>query len=497
MTTDSQRLAVHLPGVRGRRGPADSGSLARVGADDDGTEFRRAAERAADWIQRYLTDVRGLPVVSRVRPGEIKRSLPTAPPSAGEPLDRLLDDFEHSILPGITHWNHPRFFAYFAISGSEPGILAEFLTAALNVNAMLWRTSPAATELEEVTCDWLRQALSLPGPLFGHVNDTASSSTLYALAAAREASGLGVRERGLDRPLAMYASEEAHSSVEKAGIVLGVGQEGVRKVATDADLRMDVGALERAIVEDRRRGRFPFAVVATVGTTSTTAVDPVPAIADVCTREGLWLHVDAAYAGAAAVLPELRWVLDGCERADSLVVNPHKWLFTPLDCSVLYCRREEVLRRAFSLVPDYLTTPEGPEVHNLMDYGTSLGRRFRGLKLWFVLRAFGLDGIRERIRAHVAMARELRSWIEADRDFELLAPSPFSTVVFRHRGGDAVNRSIEQAVNESGQAFISHTTVRGVYALRIAIGNLRTTQEDVRVAWELIREVARSSPTPT
>ncbi|HZV53207.1 MAG TPA: pyridoxal-dependent decarboxylase [Candidatus Dormibacteraeota bacterium] len=455
-------------------------------------EFELAAGRATAWVARYLESVRDRRVLPEVVPGQVRAALPAAPPEQGEPLEHLLRDFERLVLPGITHWNHPRFFAYFATTGSEPGILAELLIAALNVNAMLWRTSPAATEVEEVACDWLRQAVGLPDPIFGCINDTASSSTLYALAAAREALDLDVRRRGLAGlpALVLYASEEAHSSVEKAGIVLGVGQEGVVRVSTDAELRMDVGALERAIATDRAAGRRPFAVVATVGTTSTTSIDPVPAIAELCERERLWLHVDAAYGGAAAVLPELRWVLEGCERADSLVINPHKWLFTPMDCSVLYCRREEVLRRAFSLVPDYLATTEGDEARNLMDYGVALGRRFRGLKLWFVLRAFGLQGLREVIAAHVAMARDLRSWIEAEPGFEVLAPTPFSTVVFRHRAGDEANRRIEEAVNRSGLALVSHTTVRGAYALRMAIGNLRTTPDDVRAAWDLIREAA-------
>jgi aromatic-L-amino-acid decarboxylase len=291
--------------------------------------------------------------------------------------------------------------------------------------------------------------------------------------------------------LRMYTSEEAHSSVEKAGIVLGVGQENVVKIKSDADFRMDAGALANAIASDRAQGYIPFAVVATVGTTSVTAVDPVPAIADVCEREKVWLHVDAAYGGAAAVLESHRWVLSGSERADSVVVNPHKWLFTPIDCSVLYCRREDLLKRAFSLTPAYLTTAEGDGVRNLMDYGASLGRRFRGLKLWFVLRAFGVEGAKARIAAHIAMAQQLREWVAASPDFELLAPTHFSTVVFRHRAGDAVNERIHDAVNASGEALISHTDVRGRYALRLAIGNLRTTLQDVRVAWDLIQNEAR------
>jgi aromatic-L-amino-acid/L-tryptophan decarboxylase len=467
------------------------GPLGDIGTD----EFRAAAHRAVEWIGEYLDTIRDRPVLSKVAPNDIRTSLPAVPPEQGERLDVILDDFERLILPGITHWNHPRFFAYFGISGSTPGILAELLCAALNVNGMLWRTSPAATELEEVACDWLRQAIGLPEQFSGVINDTASSSTLYALAAAREAvPHLEVRKHGMSRArLRMYISEEAHSSVEKAGIVLGVGQDNIVKVRTDSAFRMDVDTLAKAIKRDRREGFTPFACVATVGTTSVTAVDPVAAIAGVCEAENLWLHVDAAYGGAAAVLESHRWVLGGCDEADSLVVNPHKWLFTPIDCSVLYCRREDMLKRAFSITPAYLTTGEGESVRNLMDYGSSLGRRFRGLKLWFVLRAFGIDGARRRIAAHIEMAQQLRRWIESDPEFEVLAPSPFSTIVFRHRSDDATNERIHDTVNASGQAFISHTDVRGAYALRVAIGNLRTTIEDVRLAWDLIKTSANQS----
>lgn len=460
--------------------------------DVDTEEFRSAAHRAVEWIGDYLDTIRERPVLSRVKPGEIRAGLPEVPPAQGERLEVIFEDFERLVLPGITHWNHPRFFAYFGITGSTPGILAELLCAALNVNGMLWRTSPSATEVEEVACDWLRQAIGLASGFSGVINDTASSSTLYALTAAREAlPGAEIRSRGMSGVrLRMYTSEEAHSSVEKAGIVLGVGQENVVKVKTDPEFRMDVADLARAIANDREAGFTPFAVVATVGTTSVTAVDPVNAIADVCARENVWLHVDAAYGGAAAVLESHRWVLAGCDRADSVVVNPHKWLFTPIDCSVLYCAREDLLKRAFSLTPAYLTTSEGAGVRNLMDYGSSLGRRFRGLKLWFVLRAFGVEGAKARIGAHIDMARQLRSWIEADPAFELLAPTHFSTVVFAHRGGDATNERIHDAVNASGQALISHTDVRGRYSLRMAIGNLRTTLEDVRATWALIRASA-------
>ena len=461
-------------------------------------ELRTALARAADWVTEYLDGVRRYPVLSRASPGEVRAQLSASPPEQGEPLSALLDDFERVVLPGVTHWNHPRFFAYFGISGSAPGILAELLIATLNVNGMLWRTSPAATEVEEVACDWLRQAIGLPEGFSGVINDTASTSTLYALTAAREAiPDLDVRRAGADgRRLRFYTSEEAHSSVEKAGLVLGVGQQGCVKIPTDDRFRMRPELLADAIARDRGAGLVPFAVVPTVGTTSTTSIDPVPEVAEIARREGLWLHVDAAYGGAAAILPTHRGVLLGCERADSIVVNPHKWLFTPIDCSVLYCRREDVLRRAFSIVPDYLASDDG-EVRNLMDFGAALGRRFRGLKLWFVLRAFGLERAREILGGHIALAQDLRAWVDADPDFELLAPVPFSTVVFRHRAGDDANQAIADAVNRSGEAFISHTSVRGRYALRMAIGNLRTEAADVRAAWDAIRRAAHQVANAT
>lgn len=418
-------------------------------------------------------------------------------------MDTILDDFERVLLPGVTHWNHPGFFAYFAITGSAPGVLAEMLTAALNINAMLWKTSPVATELEQRALDWLRQMLGLGEGWFGVINDTASITTLLALAAAREARGeLQVRQRGLagrpDLPvLRVYLSEQAHSSVDKAAITLGIGHENCVHVPVDAAFRMRVDALQAAIDADRAAGRLPLAVVATVGTTSTASVDPVPAIADICATAGAWLHVDASYAGSAAVVPECRDILAGVDRADSLVVNPHKWMFTPVDISAMYTRRPDVLKRAFSLVPDYLTTAEQGEVVNLMDYGVQLGRRFRALKLWMVIRAFGVNGVVERLRAHMAMASEFASWVEADPDWLLSAPQMFSLVCFRHapRGlspeeSDAMNQRILDRVNASGRVYLSHTRLHGRFVLRLAIGNLRTERRHVAEAWSLLRRAA-------
>jgi aromatic-L-amino-acid decarboxylase len=468
--------------------------------DMEAEAFRRYGHQVVDWIAEYLTHVGNYPVLSQVEPGATRRALPAQPPIEPEPMERVLADFNRILMPGITHWNSPGFLAYFGITGSGPGILGEMLSAALNVNAMLWRTSPSATELEQVTLDWLRQMLGLPEPLFGIIHDTASSGVLYALAAAREAiPDLAIRQRGLSgRPelprLRAYTSQEAHSSVEKAAIVLGIGQEGLRKIATDDEFRMDVAQLERAIEEDLAAGWRPFAVVATVGTTSTSSVDPVPRIADVCERYGLWLHVDGSYGGPAAIVPEKRQVLAGCERADSLIVNPHKWLFTPIDCSVFYTRKPDVVKAAFSLLPEYLRNNEsnGDAVPNLMDYGTALGRRFRALKLWMILRYFGQEGIAARIREHIRLAQLLRGWIEASPDFELMAPVPFSLVCFRvHPRGlndeaqlDALNERIMNQVNAAGSFFLSHTKLHGKFTIRVAIGNLRTSEQDIRDLWE-------------
>ncbi|MBB4639078.1 pyridoxal phosphate-dependent decarboxylase family protein [Longimicrobium terrae] len=478
-----------------------SDTLEMPSGDMPPEEFRRHAHQVVDWMADYLAGVGDYPVMAQVRPGEVAARLPASAPDAGEPVDDILRDFRDVIIPGITHWNHPDFFAYFSITGSGPGILGEMLAAALNTNAMLWRTGPAPTELEARTLDWLRQMMGLPEGFHGTIQDTASMSTLIAIAAAREAAGLDVREQGMSGrelpKMRVYASEEVHSSIDKAGITLGLGRTGTRKIATDDRFRMDPAALEQAIVEDRAAGILPLCVVATTGTTSTSSIDPVAAIAVVCERHGVWLHVDAAYGGSAALVPELRGVLDGAERADSLVVNPHKWMFVPIDCSVLFTRRPEIVRRAFSLVPEYLVTPEGEGVTNLMDYGPALGKRFRSLKLWMTLRYFGAEGMASRIREHCRLATLLASWIDGENEWEMMAPVPLSLVVFRHapRGmddarTDAHNERLLAAVNAGGRAYLSHTRVRGRLALRLAIGNLRTTEEHVRDAWALLRQMA-------
>jgi aromatic-L-amino-acid decarboxylase len=469
-------------------------------------EFRRYGHELIDWIADYLEHPERFAVLPAVKPGFLRAVLPGEAPERGEDFSRLLEDWERLVLPGVTHWNHPGFLAYFAITGSGPGILGELLSQALNVNAMLWRTGPAATELEEVVVGWLRKMIGLPHEFLGVVMDTASVSSFCAMAAAREAAAPELRTRGMagGPRFRVYTSEQAHSSIEKGAIAIGIGQDGVRKIPVDAEFRMEAGALAAAIGEDRAAGWQPLCAVATVGTTSTTSVDPVAAIAAVCAAEGIWLHIDAAYAGAAAILPEFRHILAGAERADSLVMNPHKWMFTPFDFSAFFCRRPQALRGAFSLVPEYLRTAEDETARNYMDYGIQLGRRFRALKFWFVLRYFGQEGMRARLREHIRLAQLFASWVDGNADFERLAPAPFSVVCLRARPAgvnpddprlDAFNSALLDAVNASGQVFLSHTKLHGRFTVRLAVGNLRTTEEHVRTAWDLLRrEAGRLAP---
>lgn len=465
-------------------------------------EFRAAGHRLVDWIADYLDHGERYPVLSRQAPGALAAALPASAPETAESIDAILADVDRLIVPGLTHWNQPGFFAYFSISASGPGILADFLSSALNQQGMLWRTSPATTELEAVALDWLRQLVRLPPAFRGVIYDTASISTLHGLAAAREIHVPGVRELGLaGRPALpsyrIYCSEHAHSSVDKAVLVLGFGHSTLVKVPADGDFRMRPDALQAAIDEDRRAGRAPMAVVATVGTTSTTSVDPVPAIADICERERLWLHVDAAYAGVCAMVPDWAWVLAGADRADSIVLNPHKWLFTPFDLSAFYTRHFEALTAAFSLVPEYLRTADPGAVTNLMDTGIQLGRRFRALKLWMILRYFGAEGLRDRLAEHVRLARLFAGWVDATPGWERVAPVPFSVVCFRATppGTDAaaqddLNQRLLDAVNRTGEVFLSHTKLDGRFVLRLAVGNIRTRERHVARAWELLRREA-------
>jgi aromatic-L-amino-acid decarboxylase len=437
-----------------------------VGADREAEEevsFRKDGAAALDWAARYLERVGELPVLAQVEPGEIRSRLPTSPPERGEPFANVLRDLDEILLPGVTHWQSPRFFAYFSNRASEAGILAELLAATLNSVGFLWRTAPAATELEFLTLDWAAQLLGLPSGWHGHIEDTASTSTIAALAAAREANGGSF----------VVCSEHAHSSVDKAARLLGLE---LRKTPSDEMFALRPDALDLTDAA---------AVVATVGTTSTASVDPVEVIADACADAGVWLHADAAYAGSAWVCPELRWSQRGVERADSLVVNAHKWLFTPMDCSLLWTSRPEDLRRAFSLVPEYLRTSES--VDSLSEYGPALGRRFRALKLWAVLRCYGREGLQAAIRETIRLAKLFERWVEAEPGWEVCAPRHFSLVCFRRDGSDEENEEILERVNRSGELFISHTRVGGRYVLRLAIGSDRTTEADLERAWEVLR----------
>ena len=496
----------------------DPAQIAGTG-DMDPASFRAAAHVAVDIMADYLEGVGERPVLPQVEPGTLAPLFAAAAPEAPEPIADILADYRRLIEPNVTHWQHPRFFAYFSSVASGPGIIGEMLAAALNSNVMLWRTSPVGTELEQVVVDWFRQALGLPHGFDGLLTDSASMSSLIAIAAAREAAGteasaLGLAARVEVPKLRVYASAEAHSSIEKACMTLGLGRSALVRIATDDQFRLRIDALERAIAEDRAAGFMPIALVGTIGTTSTTSIDPVAQMAEIAKREGLWLHVDAAYAGAVALIPERRGPFTSWELADSIVTNPHKWFFSPVDASLLLTRRMPVLRSAFSLVPEYLRTLDqtGP-IRDYNEYTPQLGRRFRALKLWIMLRYFGLEGMRHRIEGHLAMAARFADWVDRDPDFERMAPAPFSTVCFRYRPADLaptldepdvanrideLNTRLMDAINRTGQAFVSHTRLHGRMTIRVAIGNLRTQDADLVSVWQLIRsEAAALSEAPS
>lgn len=465
-------------------------------------EFRKAGYQLVDWITDYLTEIEKQPPLSQVKPGDIKRRIPQIPPQNGEDIENILMDVDKILMDGITHWNHPGFMAYFNSTSSGPGILAELLTSALSVNGMLWKTSPSFTELENVMMNWFRQMIGLPQNYWGIIYDTASTSTMHAIASAREQLNLGFREKGMtgrnDVPqLCLYCSEQAHSSIEKAAVTLGIGLEGVRKIPVNEKFEMIPEQLEQSISEDIKNGCKPFCVVATVGTTSTTSIDPVKETAAICEKYNLWLHIDSAYAGVTAMIPEMKWITEGWEKADSIVINPHKWMFTPMDLSVYFTRKPEILKRAFSLVPEYLKTKQDNEVENLMDYGIQLGRRFRSLKLWFIIRYFGVDGLANRIKHHIALANEFAGWIDDDKDFELLAPVPFSTVCFRYNPGsipedelNQMNENLLENINNSGKLFLSHTKLNNIFGIRLSIGSIRHEKRHITEAWDLIRNLS-------
>jgi aromatic-L-amino-acid/L-tryptophan decarboxylase len=467
--------------------------------DMAGQEFREAGQMIIDWIAAYRDEIESYAVLPQVEPGWLYESFSKKPPENAGSMEQIFEKFVKVIMPGVTHWNHPKFLAYFSISSSGPAVLAELLAAALNVNGMLWKTCPALTELEKITLDWLRQMIGLAETFWGIAYDTASTSTFHAIAAARqEISPENIREKGLygSKRLILYTSDQAHSSVEKAAIALGLGLENVCKIKTDDEFRLRVDLLHEHIRRDRKNGHLPFCVVATVGTTSTTSIDPIPEISAICREEKLWLHVDAAYGGSAAIVPEYQNVLEGCEEADSLVMNPHKWLFVPIDFSAFYTRKPAILKEAFSLIPEYLRTSEDHRVENLMDYGMQLGRRFRALKLWFVLQYFGRQGIINRIRNAIEMAQDLANKIEQHPDFEKMAPTPFSTICFRahpHGLNDAeklnhLNKELLQTINKEGEYFISHTKLNEQYVIRIAVGNIQTDQHHMNHLWDILQK---------
>jgi aromatic-L-amino-acid decarboxylase len=466
-------------------------------------EFRRHAHQLVDWMADYMRDVGTLPVTPGVRPGDVQRQLPSSPPESGEPFERLLQDFTGIIVPGMTHWNHPGWFAYFPANNSPPSVLAEMLTATLGAQCMSWATSPAATELEQVTMEWLRQMLELPEDFTGVIQDTASTATLVALLSARERAthytagiaGLA----GAGARLTVYASSEAHSSIDKGVKLAGYGLEQLRRVPVDQVYALMPDALDQMMAADRKAGLVPACVVATVGTTSSTAVDPLARIAEVCRRHGAWLHVDAAYAGAAAMVPELRHLFDGVEQADSFVFNPHKWMLVNFDCSAYFVRDRDELLRTFQITPEYLRTADDSEVVNYRDWGIQLGRRFRALKLWFVIRSYGVGGLRELVRKHVRLAGELAGWIENAAEFELMAPAQLGLVCLRYRPSglavddpsvDDLNAALLARVNDSRRVHLTHTRLAGRYVIRVAIGQRQTQRAQVEELWKLIQDAA-------
>lgn len=461
-------------------------------------EFRRFGYQVVDWLAEYFEHPERYPVQPDVAPGALVDALPQSAPDQGEPMDRILADFERQIVPHVTHWNHPGFMGYFATSGSMPGVLAEALIAGLNNIGLLWNTSPALTELEQVTLRWLADWLELPKDWFGMTLAGASVASLHAVIAAREAAKAQAAAKGetfdLEK-LTLYTSEQAHSSIEKAMLVLGLPHENCRKVDVDDEFRMRPDLLEGLIEADLAGGLQPFCVVGTVGTTSTTSVDPIAALADIAERHSLWLHVDAAYAGAAGILPEKRHYLDGCERADTFLFNPHKWLFTPMDLTAFYCRRPEELRQALSLVPAYLRSQQDERSVNFMEYALPLGRRFRALKLWFVIRYFGREGLMANLREHIRLAEGFGKRVDEHPDFERLSPAPFSVVCFRYKptGADpeqlnAINQRLIEAINATGEFFLSSTVLQDRFTLRVAIGNIHTREKHVDRLWELLVE---------
>lgn len=468
----------------------------------DSSEFRKQAHHLVDWMADYYDTVRDFPVRSQVRPKEISDQIPGSPPSRAEQFEQIFADFERIIMPGITHWQHPSFFAYFPANSSKPSVLAEMLTATLGAQCMLWQTSPAAAELEERMMQWLGQMLGLPQGFEGVIQDTASTATLCSILTAREKdSSFQINERGFDNTkYRLYCSTETHSSIEKAVKIAGFGRASLRKIPVDDAFALIPSELERAIAQDKASGYVPLCVVATIGTTGSTAIDPIRAIGEICKRQHVWLHVDAAFAGTALLLPEMRWMADGLEYADTFVFNPHKWMLTNFDCTGYYVRDKVALIRTFEILPEYLKTAEGDRVNNYRDWGIPLGRRFRALKLWFVIRTYGVEGLQSIIRNQIAWAQDIAGEIDASNDFELLAPTPLSLLCFRYhpKGTDDqaklndLNERLMNRLNETGRIYLTHTKLRGSFTLRMAIAQTHVTEADVRSGWDLIQSTARS-----
>ena len=463
-------------------------------------DFRRWGYAVVDWVADYQRRVESLPVLSRVQPGEIRASLPAEPPQRGEAFDAILADVERLILPGITHWQSPNFFAYFPANNSGPSILGELLSAGLGVQGMLWSTSPACTELETHVLDWMASMLALPekfkstGAGGGVIQDSASSGVLCALLAARErATGLASNECGCDGRLVAYTSPQAHSSVEKAVKIAGLGRANLRLLEVDEGLAVRPDALAQQIARDREAGLKPCFVSATIGTTSSNAFDPLPALGRICRAENLWLHVDGAMYGAAALCPEFRHLQDGLELADSYCFNPHKWMFTNFDCDCFYVADRAALIKTLSVLPEYLRNKatESGAVIDYRDWQVPLGRRFRALKLWFVIRHYGVEGLQHHIRRHVELAQEFARWVQGSPDFELLAPAPLNLVCFAHRGGEDFNRRLLERLNQSGKLFLTHTVLKGRYSLRLCVAQTHTEAVHVQQAWELIQKEAK------
>jgi len=463
----------------------------------DKESFRRYGHQFVDWVAEYFENVENLPVKPSLKPGDISGRLPAQPPVQGESMDAVFRDFQDIVFPGITHWQHPQWFAYFPANNSPPSVLAELLTAGMGAQCMVWQTSPAAEELEERVMEWLRQMLGLPEGMSGVIQDTASTATLVALLSARErATNFEANQKGIFKPLAVYASDQTHSSIEKGVKIAGYGWENLRFIPTDRNFAMIPKKLDEAIEQDKESGIIPACVVATVGTTSSTAVDPLAPIGEICRRQSVWFHVDGAFSGTAAILPEHRWMLEGVEHADSFVFNPHKWMLTNFDCSAYFVKDPGTLVRTFEIHPEYLKTGVDAQVKNYRDWGIQLGRRFRALKIWFVIRSYGVEGLQKIVREHIRLAGLVKDWVEEDTRFQLMAPVPVSLVCFRLNDGrgeeklNELNKEFLSRLNRTGKLLLTQTTLRGKYVLRMAIGARLTEERHVRKAWELIKSTA-------